>query len=135
MSGGLEMNIDSQMSSVYYTGFTTPQILFILILCIISYAAMWVLYKKGGKKGWEAIVPFYTDYVMCDMAYGNGWIFLIGLIPVARIIFAWYTLYRFAKLYKGCGTGMALGCAFIPFIFLPILAWGKGYDYVGRENF
>ena len=128
------MNIDSQMSSVYYTGFTTPQMFLILILCIISYAAMWALYKKGGKKGWEAIVPFYTDYVMCDMAYGNGWIFLIGLIPVARIIFAWYTHYRFAKLYEGCGTGLALGCAFIPFIFLPILAWGNGHEYIGRGN-
>lgn len=128
------MNIDSQMSSVYYTGFTTHQMFLILILCIISYAAMWALYKKGGKKGWEAIVPFYTDYVMCDMAYGNGWIFLIGLIPVARIIFAWYTLYRFTKLYEGCGTGLALGCAFIPFVFLPILAWGNGHEYIGREN-
>ena len=127
--------IDSQMSSVYYTGFTTPQMFLILILCIISLAALWTLYKKGGKNGWEAIVPFYTDFVMCDMAYGNGWIFLIGLIPVVSIIFDTYTLYRFAKLYKGCGTGMALGCAFIPFIFLPILAWEKGYDYVGRENF
>ena len=128
------MNIDEQMNSVYYTGLSPLQAFLVFIFSIISLAALWKLYKKGGKHGWAAIVPFYSDFVMCDMAYGNGWIFLIWLIPVVSIIFGFYTNYRFAKLYKGCGTGMALGCAFIPFIFLPILAWGEGHDYIGREG-
>ena len=128
------MNIDSQMNSVYYTGFSTPQMFLILILCIISYAAMWALYKKGGKKGWEAIVPFYTDYVMCDMVYGDGWLFIIRFIPIPaiRTIFSLYTLYQFSKLY-GCGTVMALGCTFFPYIFMPILAWGNGHSYIGSK--
>ena len=125
MPGGPEMNvIDSQMSLIYYAELSILQIrgLF-FVLSIFCLVAMVALYRKGGRHGWEVFVPFYCYYVMCDMVYGDGWLFIIGFIPIPaiRTIFSLYTLYQFSKLY-GCGTVMALGCTFFPYIFMPILA-------------
>lgn len=136
MSGGPGMNvIDSQMSLIYYAELSILQIrgLF-FVLSIFCLVAMVALYRKGGRHGWEVFVPFYCYYVMCDMVYGDGWLFIIRFIPIPaiRTIFSLYTLYQFSKLY-GCGTVMALGCTFFPYIFMPILAWGNGHSYIGSK--
>lgn len=45
--------------------------IFILLLVIALYVVyvigLWKLFKKAGKQGWEAIIPFYNTYI-----YHNG---------------------------------------------------------------
>lgn len=50
----------------------------ILLAWIIFYLiGMVKLYKKCGKGGWEAIVPFYSSYVLVEIAGLNWWWFLL----------------------------------------------------------
>lgn len=52
----------------------------ILIPIIVVYIiGLWKLFKKAGKKGWEAIVPFYSTYVLIEIAGLNWWYFLIAI--------------------------------------------------------
>ena len=37
------------------------------------------LFKKAGKPGWAAIVPFYSTYVVVEIAGLNWWYFLIAI--------------------------------------------------------
>lgn len=37
------------------------------------------LFKKAGKPGWAAIVPFYNTYVLVEIAGLNWWYFLIAI--------------------------------------------------------
>ena len=36
---------------------------FIGAISIVSIICNWKLFKKAGKNGWEAIIPFYNSYV------------------------------------------------------------------------
>lgn len=57
--------------------------IFIMLLVIAIYAiyvvGLWKLFKKAGKQGWEAIIPFYNTYVLVEIAGLNWWYFLIAI--------------------------------------------------------
>ena len=94
-------------------------ILVIFAICIVMIIAEWKLFKKAGQPGWAAIVPFYNAYVLTKITWGNGWLFLLGFLPLGNIIFLIFTWIKLAKAF-GKGGGYAAGLFFVPFIFLPI---------------
>lgn len=55
--------------------------IFILLLVIALYVVyvigLWKLFKKAGKQGWEAIIPFYNTYVLVEISGLIGGISLL----------------------------------------------------------
>ena len=90
-----------------------------IIGAILSMVGSWMIFKKMGRQGWEGIVPIYSTYVLCKVLYGNGWKFLLLLIPFYNIYFA----------IKMMGVGFAIGLLLLPFVFNLILAFG-GAQYM-----
>ena len=63
------------------TGFS---VIFILTLCLFIFAGLiltvvgkWKVFKKAGKNGWEALIPYYNTWVLCEIADIKWWFFLI----------------------------------------------------------
>lgn len=59
-------------------------IIIALIVLVIGIAAFvvicigkWKLFKKAGKNGWEAIIPFYSGYTLVEIA-GLNWYWTIA---------------------------------------------------------
>ena len=100
-----------------------------LVLCVFVLVCMWIIFRKANKPGWAAIVPFYNLYVMFEITWGSGWRFLLMLIPIYNIILSIQTQIRLAKAF-GKGGGFAAGLIFLPYIFVPILAF-SGASYQG----
>ena len=100
-----------------------------LVLCIVLYVALWKVYAKAGEPGWAAIVPFYSNYVLFKIAFGNGWFFLLCLIPYVGIIALYAAYFMLAKKF-GKGVGFGIGMILLTVIFLPILAFGSA-EYEG----
>lgn len=96
---------------------------------ILMLVANWKIFTKAYEPGWASIVPFYNAYVLTKITTGNGWLFLIMLIPFVGGIFALYLNYKLSLSF-GQGAGFALGLIFLPIIFYPILAFGN-YRYLG----
>ena len=53
-------------------------ILLILSIVIIAFlvfyfVCLWKLFKKAGKNGWEAIIPYYNTWVLIEIAGLNWW--------------------------------------------------------------
>lgn len=94
-----------------------------LVLCVFVLVCMWIIFRKAGKPGWAAIVPFYNLYVLFDITWGSGMRFLL-LIPIYNIILSIQTQVRLAKAFGKSG-GFAAGLVFLPYIFIPLLAFGK----------
>ena len=69
-------------------------------------------------------MPFYNIYVEYEITWGSGWRFLLLLIPIYNIILAIQTQIRLAKAF-GKGGGFAAGLIFLPYVFIPLLAFGK----------
>ena len=115
----------SNMDESYYTSQTTttsPEAAAALgifyLLLFVFYAipvliAGWILYKKAGKPGWSAIVPYYNTIVMADIAkLGIGWAVAAILVPFVGV----YVFIKWAQQYdRGVGFWLL-------FIFLPIIA-------------
>lgn len=100
-----------------------------LALGVLLIVAVWVIFKKAGKPGWAAIVPFYNIYVMYEITWGSGWRFLMLLIPLYNIILAIQTQVKLAKAFGKSG-GFAVGLIFLPYVFNPILAFDRS-AYLG----
>lgn len=95
-----------------------------LVLCVFVLVCMWIIFRKAGKPGWAAIVPFYNLYVLFDITWGSGMRFLLLLIPIYNIILGIQTQVRLARAFGKSG-GFAAGLVFLPYIFIPLLAFGK----------
>lgn len=124
--------------------------LFIMVVFLLAYLIFYLvclsqLFKKAGKKGWEAIVPFYGTYVLIEIAGLNWWYFLItisgtiliaigleslslltGLATSAVNFFVFYNLAK--KMHKD-PIGIAIGGALASGIMIPILALSKNFVY------
>ena len=107
------------------------------ILLIVSY---WKIFKKAGKNGWEAIVPFYNGWILTRVAMVNWLWFMVILIGgclfgsndngissagyaltiVGDLVIAINIAHKFGKT-----TGSGVLCALLPFIGYPILAFGS----------
>ena len=95
-----------------------------LVLCVFVLVCMWIIFRKAGKPGWAAIVPFYNLYVLFEITWGSGMRFLLLLIPIYNIILSIQTQVRLAKAFGKSGC-FAAGLVFLPYIFIPLLAFGK----------
>ena len=100
----------------------------LIVLCIVG---NWKCYEKAGEHGWAAIVPFYNSYLSFKIAMGQGWMFLLLLIPVIGSIFAIVCNYKFAKAY-GKSDWFAIGNIFFPYIFTTIIGFDDS-EFVGNK--
>lgn len=105
--------------------------LVMLALCIFMIVAMWKMFVKAGKPGWACIVPFYSQYCMFDIAFGNGLLFLLCFVPCVNFVFMIMLYFKLAKAF-GQGVGFGFGLLFLSPIFIAILGFGKA-EYIGPQ--
>lgn len=104
----------------------SPPLLFVIVylgIIVLMIASLWKIYEKAGKPGWAAIVPIYNIIVLLEIV-GRPVIWIVGLIiPVVNIVVGIIIYMDLAKSF-GKSAGYGIGILFLPFIFLPMLAFG-----------
>ena len=111
---------------------------------IIQIVGLWKVFKKAGKGGWEAIVPFYCNWVLVEVAGLNWWWFLFFFAPMVlgwiglawlgslAYLFAVFNCYfNLAKKF-GKGTGFAVCITLFTPICIPILGFSKNNVFNGN---
>lgn len=122
------------------SGLVGGMLIFMIIVWIIAMAAsvlmiisMWKVFKKLGKPGWAAIVPFYNVYVLCcEIAEKQWWYILLLCVPLANI-YAMYVIYDAVAKKFGKDTGYTIGMIFLPIVFFPMLAFSKNANPVQED--
>lgn len=109
----------------------TGYLIFCLAIMVVTLVGMWKVYAKAGKPGWGAIIPFYNMYCLFDMAFGNGWLFLLSFVPCVNVIFGIMLNFKLAKAF-GKGVGFGFGLLFFNVIFMLILGFGDA-EYIGPQ--
>ncbi len=94
------------------------------IVGIILAVSLWKLYTKAGKPGWASLIPVYNTIVMLEMIGKPIWWIFLTFIPVVNLVISIMIVIDVVKAF-GKGTGFAFGVIFLPFIFIPILAFGN----------
>ena len=116
-------------------------LLIVIAIVVFLIIAMVKVYKKAGKAGWEAIIPYYNNWVLCEIAGVKWWFFLImaanaicgilGLIvlePLAMLVSlagSFAVHYNIALKFGKDGVGYGIGLTLLPVVFYPILAFGN----------
>ena len=60
--------------------------LFFLIIQLIHFLGTWKLYKKAGRKSWEAAIPVYNAVVLMRIINRPWWWVILLFIPVVNLI-------------------------------------------------
>lgn len=122
---------------------------FILIITIIGIAtgiimivSNWKIFKKAGLEGWEALIPFYNLWCLVKISGLEWWFFLIIILPILSIKFpliglisliaVFFVNYNLSIKFEKEPIGFAIGLTLLPFIFYPILGFGKSI-YKAKE--
>lgn len=61
-------------------------ILFFLIIQLIHFLGTWRLYKKAGRKAWEAAVPVYNAVVLMKIIKRPWWWTILLFIPIINLV-------------------------------------------------
>ncbi len=114
-------------SAQFGSGFLA--IFFILMVIIII--SGWKLFSKAGKPGWASIIPIYNTVVLLEIVGKPAWWVILMFIPFVNGIVSLYIAHLLSKAF-GKSAGFTIGLIVLPFIFLPILAFGNS-QYIGNS--
>lgn len=104
------------------------------VLTIVSLYGLYLLFKKAGKQGWEAIVPFYREYILAELVGKPSWYVFLLIVPIVNI-FVFYSLYLdFIRAFGKRRFWENAAAVLVPFIVLPL--WGRdaSVKYLGQTN-
>lgn len=113
------------------SGVSTVYVILSLAISVLTLVAMWKIFVKAGRAGWKCLIPFYNTYCLYDIAWGNGWLFLLMFVPCVNVVVGIMMLFKLAKAF-GQGTGFGFGLLFLNTIFILILGFGSA-EYVGPQ--
>ena len=102
-----------------------------LVVLVALIIAMWKIFEKAGEAGWKSLIPFYNLYILFQLAWGNGLLFLLMLIPCVNIVVGLILDWKICKAY-GQGVGMFILMLFFPNIAWLILGFGSA-QYIGPQ--
>lgn len=136
--------------SSLYGGIFLGSIVLLIMLCLICLPLIivfiigkWKLFKKAGKNGWEAIIPFYSDWIYVEIAGVQWWFFLIviagsicsiidsNLVVLGNIasLFGMFCCnFNIAKKFNR-DVFWAVILTICPFIVIPILGFSSKWQW------
>jgi len=94
-----------------------------VVILIVVLVSIWKLFEKAGRKGWEGIIPIYNAVILMKIIKKPWYWVPLMFIPYVGIIWSIWSTNLLSKSF-GKGIGYTLGLVFLPFIFMPLLAFG-----------
>ncbi|MBB3058915.1 signal peptidase I [Mucilaginibacter gotjawali] len=91
-------------------------------ILLLALAGYWKLFQKAGRKGWEALIPFYSGYVMLKISGRPVWWLIWLFLPLASTIVGAGILVDFIKCYGKYTAKDRAKAILLGFIYLP--KWG-----------
>ena len=111
------------LESNFWVIFASMFIFFILLFVFFT-IAFWKIFKKANKPGWAAIVPIYNLVIIFRIANLSPWLIILLCIPLVNIVVYIVLANSISKSF-GKEIGFTIGLFLLPYIFYPILAFGK----------
>jgi hypothetical protein len=104
----------------------------VMMASVVLLVGYWRLFTKAGKPGWAILVPIYNMIVIQQIAGKPTWWIVLMFVPFVNIVISIICVFAIARNF-GKGTGFGFGLLFLPWIFIPVLAFGDA-AYVGSAG-
>lgn len=116
-------------SMAFESGYNALGGLLGFIVMIIIIASFWRLFSKAGRPGILAIIPIVNTVVYASIGGVPCLLLLLLFVPFLNLVVMFYVHFKVAEAF-GQGAFFGLGLFLLPFIFVPLLAFGD-YKYQG----
>lgn len=94
-----------------------------------------LLFIKADKPWWGALIPFYNQYLMFEIVFGKGYLFLLTFIPIVGQIMMLILFYRLGKVFnKNSILTLIFNVFSIPFISFSSTTSYNGVIYISRSK-
>lgn len=94
-----------------------------------------LLFMKADKPWWGALIPFYSQYLMFEIVFGKGYLFLLTFIPIVGQIMMFILFYRLGKVFNKNSILTLIFTVFsIPFISFSSTTSYNGVIYISRSK-
>ncbi len=106
----------------------------VFLFYVVRGICLWGIFKKAGKMPWIGLIPIINFIILLDITEKpKGWI--IGLFfPLLNYILYFYIYIELAKKFDK-NAWFGVGMVLLPFIFLPVLAFGDAQFQGQKEIF
>lgn len=101
------------------------------VFALVLLIAHWRIFVKANQPGWKSLIPFYNTYITFQIAWGQGWLMLLTLIPIVNIVVLAMLSIKLAHSF-GKSTAFGWGLILLPGIFHMILGFGSA-QYEGPD--
>jgi len=102
------------------------------ILVIPLTLSLMKVFEDAGEPKLAALIPIVELYYIVKITKNPWWLFLLAFVPVINLgVYIWLMI-DLAQLYQR-NKYFCYGLVFLPFIFLPMLAFGKN-PYCGLRS-
>ena len=102
-----------------------------LVVLVVLIIALWKVFEKAGEAGWKSLIPFYNTYILFQIAWGNGLLFLLMFVPCVNVVVSFIVLWKLCKAFDQ-GIGMYLLMLFVTPVAWLILGFGSA-QYIGPQ--
>lgn len=96
----------------------------VFALTVFMLIGMAKVFQKAGQRGILILVPFYNFYIILKIAGRPGWWMVLLFIPFVNLAINILISIDLAKRF-GKGALFGLGLFALPFVFFPIIGYGK----------
>ena len=96
---------------------------FAIIVSALTAFGMWSVFRKCGRPGWPAIVPFYNVWTLSRVAGKPGWWGLLFVVPVLGLVLSVIVAREVGRRF---GKGPAFSFFLLWLLFFvgyPMLGW------------
>ena len=123
------------ISTIFWAIFGWLAMMFMIIylaIIVLMVISRWKAFTKAWLPGWGIFVPFYNIVLMLQLWGFSGRRLLSILFPPLFVVILIINYFNIAqKFWKHWTYGF--GILFLPFIFIPILAFDKS-TYMGKKT-
>ena len=109
--------------------YTIAGVFYILII-----TGTWKLFEKAGRKGWEAVIPLYSWYVIMKITGRPVWWLLWFIIPGINFLVCMGLIIDLVKSFGKFKLGQHIAAVFLPFIYLPLWGFDEKTVYLGKSS-
>lgn len=102
------------------------------LLAAVGVYGVWRVFTRAGKPGWAIFIPFYNQIVQCEIGRKPVWWVVMLFIPLVNIVVSIMIINGISKSF-GKDEGFTAGLVLLPFVFYPILGFGKDRYIYGSE--
>lgn len=107
-----------------------PQLL-LYILILIYFASLWKVFEKAGEDKWKGFVPVWNLLIVLKILKKPWWWVFLFLVPGINLLMLIILNVELGKSFGQRDFTSSLFAIFLPWVFIPRLAFDKSIVYTG----